>query len=138
MSALTGDAIVDRVRSLCVTLGFGEAIRWDTYADQPTTSIDQCFRVLPLRSGTVAGGFDFYEDRTDVLDIWIARKHGGNYDTVRRVLLQDVHSLTSVVARDSDDYHVMDAGRSHAITADKGAEFCTLRLSLTVNYDAQL
>lgn len=138
MAALTGDVVVDSVRSVCVTLGFSEAVRWDTFADQPTTAIDQCFRVPPLASGTVIGGFDYTEDRTDRLEIWVARKHGGDYAAVRRALLRDVHSLTAAVARDSGDYHVVDSGRSHLITPDRGAEFVTLRLSLPVNYDCQL
>jgi hypothetical protein len=81
------------------------------------------FRIPPPSSQSVIGGFAFAEDRTDTLQIWVARKRNGDYDAVRRALLRDVHSLTAAIVRDgavtSGDYDVPDTGRGHAIAEDR-------------------
>jgi hypothetical protein len=144
MSALTGDVVLDRVRSLCVSapFNFTEATSWASFDLQPTTNIDAVFRILPLASQVVIGGFAYTEDRTDSMQIWLARKRNGDYDAVRRTLLRDVHSLTAAVVRDgattSGDYHVPDAGRGHVIADVPTAEYVTLRLTLPINYETQL
>lgn len=142
--ALTMDAIVDRVRSVCVgsPFAFTEAVSWASFDLQPETNADRVFRMPPPASQFVQGGFGFVEDRRDQMQIWVARKTNGNYDAVRRALLQDVHSLTAAVTRDalvtSGDYDVPDGGRGHAITEDRGQTFATLRLTLPIQYEAQL
>lgn len=145
MAALTVDAIVDRIRSICVgePFRFTEATSWASFDLQPTTNVDGVFRIPPPSSQRVIGGFDFAEDRTDSVQIWVARKHQSDYATVRRTLLRDMHSLTAAIARDgvsvSGDYAVTDEGRGHAITPEKaGSEFVSLRLTLGINYDASL
>lgn len=140
---MTLDGIVDRVRSLVTTEPFGlvESVKWDSFELQPTTNIDGVFRIPPPSSQVVHGGFDFTEDRTDSMQIWVARKHGGDYDAVRRALLQDMHSLTAAVVRDGSDcgeYAVLDQGRGHSVVVDKGLEYVSLRLTLPVNYEIQL
>lgn len=145
MAAMTADQIVDRVRSICSGFPFEflEAIVWDDFDKQPSTNIDQVFRIPPPSSQSVVGGFNYSEERTDTLQIWVARKHRGDHATARQTLLRDVHSLTSAVVRDaaeeSGDYHVPDGGRGHVITPDtKGLEYVTLRLTLPINYEVQL
>lgn len=144
MPALTADAIVDRVRSVCGSspFAFVEAVMWADFDRQPETNVDGVFRIPPPHSGSVIGGFGFYEDRTDLLEVWVARKRNGNEDGVRRALLRDVHSLTAAITRDGHvnggDFGVLDDGRSHEIAADTKQDFATLRLTLPVNYDAQL
>ena len=142
---MTADEIVDRVRSICVATPFGliEAQKWDSFDLQPTTNIDGVFRIPPPSSQVVSGGFDFTEDRTDSMQVWVARKHQGDYDAVRRTLLRDMHSLTAAVVRDaayvSGEYHIPDSGRGHAIQPDRqGLEYVTLRLTLPINYEVQL
>src|SRR5262245_3793292 len=114
--ALTMDAIVDRVRSVCCSspFAFAEAVSWNTFDLQPETNVDAVFRIPPPASQFVEGGFNFAEDRRDQMQIWVARKTNGNYDTVRRSLLKDVHSLTAAVTRDGlqtlGDYDVPDGG----------------------------
>lgn len=140
---MTADVIVDRVRSICCSspFAFTEAVSWASFNQQPDQNIDQVFRIPPPMSGQVIGGFSFTEDRTDELQIWVARKRNGDYDGVRRALLKDVHSLTAAITRDglvnSGDYGVLDE-RSHEITEDAGTDYAHLRLTLSVNYDAQL
>ncbi len=141
---MTSDEIVDRVRSICVgsPFLFVEATSWASFELQPTTNVDAVFRIPPPSSGSVVGGFDFTEDRTDIMQVWVSRKLGNNYDTARRMLLKDMHSLTAAVVRDaaqdSGEYHIPDAGRGHAISPDKGAEYISLRLTLPINYEVQL
>jgi hypothetical protein len=145
MAALTADVIVDRIRSICVAspFGFSEAPTWNSFDQVPTGAIDGSFRVPPPASQRVNGRFDYVEDRTESVQIWVARKHGMDYGAVRQALLRDVHSLTSAVVRDahqeSGDYAVLDGGRGHAISPeDQTKEYITLRLTLPVYYEAQL
>lgn len=145
MSATTIDAIVDRVRSLCAgaPFYFTEAAHWGTFDLQPTTNVDQVFRIPPPSSQSVAGGFSYMESRTDSMQIWVARKHNQDYPAVRRTLLRDMHSLTAAITRDayqsSGDYGIPDGGRGHSISPEApGKDYITLRLTLPVNYDAQL
>lgn len=144
MAALTIDTIVDRVRSLCVShpFEFVEAASWASFDLQPDSNIDKVFRIPPPSSQFVNGWFDFTEERTDSMQIWVARKRNGDYDGVRRALLRDVHSLTAAVVRDgavtSGDYDVRDGGRGHAIQEDRGQDYVTLRLTLPVNFEAAL
>jgi hypothetical protein len=146
MSALTADAIVDRLRSICCAepFSFGEATSWDTFDLQPTTNLEATFRIPPPASQAIDGSFgDIVDDRIDSFQLWVARKHGGDHDRVRRTLLRDMHSLTAAVVRDgafnSGDYHVEDSGRGHAIApAGPGKEFVTLRLTLPIRYECSL
>jgi hypothetical protein len=145
MAALTSDEIVDRVRSVCAgaPFYFTEATSWETFDLQPTTNIEACFRIPPPTSSSVRGQIGFYEDRTDLMQVWVSRKIGGDYQAVRRTLLRDLHSLTAAIVRDGaadgGDYHIPDGGRGHAISpATATAEYVALRLTLPINYDAQL
>jgi hypothetical protein len=142
---MTSDVIVDRVRSVCAgaPFYFTEAIAWDSFDLQPTTNVEACFRIPPPTSQSVVGGIGFYEDRTDAMQVWVARKIGGDYQAVRRTLLRDLHSLTAAIVRDaaeaSGDYHIPDGGRGHAITpVTANAEYVALRLTLPINYESAL
>lgn len=144
MAALTADQVVDRVRSICCAAPFSflEAQAWREFDKQPSQNVDGVFRIPPPASQGVIGGFDFVEDRTDAMQIWVARKVKQDYDTARRTLLRDMHSLTAAIVRDgsqiSGDYVVPDEGRGHSIQAEPGKEYATLRLTLPINYEAQL
>lgn len=145
MAATTADAIVDRLRSVCSKppFEFTEAVAWHTFDLQPSGNADQVFRVHPPSSQSVQGGFGYAEDRTDTVQIWVARKHNQQYAAVRKTLLRDMHSLTAAVVRDahvqSGDYGIPDEGRGHTVSPDiAGREYVTLRLTLPINYDAQL
>lgn len=144
MASMTADLIVDRIRSVCAgpAFGFIESQSWTTFELQPTTNLDGVFRVLPAYSQSVSGMFGFAEDRTDSIQIWIARKRNADYDALRRTLLQDMHSLTAAIMRDafvtSGDYGVFDEGRGHSIQDMPRADYATLRLTLPVNYESQL
>jgi hypothetical protein len=142
---MTIDVITDRIRSICASAPFGytEAVSWTSFDLQPTTNIDGVFRIPPPSSQSVNQMFGFAEERTDTVQIWVARKINADYDAARRRLLVDMHSLTAAIARDafeiSGDYNVLSEGRGHAVTPEKqNAEYVSLRLTIPVNYDAQL
>lgn len=147
---MTGDVIVDRIRSICIGAPFEwvEATRWDSFELQPTTNIDGVFRVHPPSSQVVKGQFGYVEDRTDTIQVWVARKHNSDFDGVRQALLRDMHSLTSAIVRDahqvSGEYVVLDEGRGHSIgvgEAEEGStdkEYVSLRITFPVNYEVQL
>lgn len=141
---MTADVIVDRVRSICVShpFNFTESESWNTFDLQPDSNIDGVFRIPPPSSQFVQGGFAYLDDRRDQMQVWVARKRNSDYDGVRRALLRDVHSLTAAIVRDgavsSGDYDIPDGGRGHAITEDRGQEFVVLRLTLPIQYEAQL
>ncbi len=141
ISGTTMDVIVDRVRSVCVTLGLIEAAEPFSFKQQPTGAIDGCFRLVD-RSQGVIGGFNFTEERTDQVQIWVAKKYAGDPGAAKQVLTQQMHSLTSAVAYDghvsSGDYSIPDSGRSYVIQADQGAEYAVLQLTMPVNYESQL
>jgi len=145
MAAITADVIVDRIRSVCAGVPFGmvEAVAWTTFELQPTTNLDNVFRIPPPSSQRAIPMFGYAEERTDSVQIWLARKHNQDFDGVRRALTQTVHSLTAAITRDafqdSGEYNVPSDGRGHSIFLDRRTdEFLTLRLTLPVNYDAQL
>lgn len=143
MAATTADAIVNRIRSICSGPVFQleEAVSWVDFDLQPESNIDGVYRIPPPSSQGSLGGFGYSEDRTESLQIWVARKHNGEYAAVRRALSNDVHSLTAAIIRDahqvSGDYGVTDEGRGHAGAEVPDATYMTMRLTLPINYDAQ-
>jgi hypothetical protein len=143
VAALTAGQIVDRVRSVCANEAFGltEAVSWQDFDLQPESNIDNVYRVPPMTSQRSSGGFGYYEDRDESLQIWLAMKTNGDHQGTARRLSDAVHSLTSAVMRDgtesSGDYAVTDEGRGHAVVVNPGADYLSLRLTLAINYDAQ-
>lgn len=137
----TIDVIRDRVMSICAGAPFNflpAATPFD-FDLQPTGQIDQVFRVTS-EFGGVVGGFNFSEERTDVVEIWVARKQAAAPDTAYRDLLTDVSSLRAAVIRDGcgpGDYGIPDDGAGFDVSHDDGREFAVLRLSIPVNFDAE-
>lgn len=132
----------DRIGSICASDPFqfvqsGAPFDFDS---QPTGQIDQCFRVTS-QSDRVIGGFNYSEDRTDTVDIWIARKQAGDPNVMYRLFQADASSIRSAVIRDGStgggDFTVPDGG-GFSVRHDNGREYAVLRVSLPVNYEAQL
>jgi hypothetical protein len=139
--AITIDAIVDRVRSLCVNspFEFAEAVSSEDFLLQPTGRGDQVFKVK-ARGGQARGQMGYVEERTDLLEIDVIRSIDADYDQTRRGLLQDATSLTAAILRDGHvssggEYTVPDEGRLSSVVGQKGASFLTLRLTVPVNYE---
>jgi len=141
--AQTLDAIMDRVRSLCVgdPFAFVEAQTPFSFAQQPVGEIDGCFRIVDRSGPRVKGGFSYSETRVDMVDIWVAKRFDSDPTQAKRVLTRQMHSLTAAVVRDGHenggDYAVED-DRQHRIQAEDGAAYAVLQLSIPVNYESQL
>ena len=143
--ATTLDVIVDRVRSLCVSAPFDyqESARLDRFAFDPAQVFGEVsvFRV-DTASQPARGGSNFSEERIDLLTVTVGRAINADYDGARRTLLRASHSLTAAIVRDGAEdsgiYTVPDQGFSSRIEADPTSSLLTLRLTLPVNYEAQL
>jgi hypothetical protein len=143
--ATTLDVIVDRVRSLCIgyPFEFVESARLDRFDWDPAQGFGDVsmFRV-ETSSQPPRGGSAFSEERTDLLTATVGRAINGDYDAARRALLRCSHSLHAAIVRDgaedSGSYTVPDSGFASRIEADPTASYLTLRLTLPVNYEAQL
>src|SRR5262245_30815908 len=113
--ATTVDVIRDRIASVCASAPFAfvEAATPLDLDRQPTGASDGAFRVTS-EAGSVIGGFSFAEERTDLVDVWIARKQAGAPRAVYRQLVTDQSSLRAAIIRDgvatSGEYSVPDDG----------------------------
>lgn len=143
MSANSSDAIRERIASVCAAspFGFVPAVTPFGFDLQPTGSIEEVFRVESEAAGVI-GGFNYLEDRTDAVTIWLARKQAADPQAVYTRLLVDASSLRAALVRDGatggGDYSVPDSGAGMSLSHDTGREFAVLRLSLHVNFEAQL
>ena len=136
---MTVDAIRARVRSVCASqpFGFTQAQTPFSFELQPSGAIDEVFRV-ETDGGSVIGGFNYLEERTDLLSIWVARKYAGDPDAAYQRLLTDASSIRAAVIRDahavSGEYGVPAEGAGLSVQRP-GGEFAVLRLTLPVNYE---
>ena len=142
MSATTIDVLVDRVRSLCVEAPFEyiQAERFDTFELQPAGAFDGTFR-LEAASYQERGWFNYLTERTDLVTLTVQKAINNDFDQVQRYLEQAAHSLTSAVVRDgasSGLYAVADKGQSRKLSVDQTDQYVVLKLTLPLNYEAQL
>ena len=141
----TLDALVDRVRSLCVAPPFGwvESARLDRFDYDPSQMFGgvSVFR-LDTTSQPPRGGTSYSEERTDLVTVTVGRAIDGDYDAARRGLLRAAHSLTAAIVRDghedSGSYTVPDTAQVGRIEPDSSAAYLSLRVTVPVNYEAQL
>jgi len=141
MSALTIDVIRARIAAICQGAPFRlvPARTPFDFTQQPTGEIDGCFR-LTVEGQPPVGAIGFYETRTDLVHIWVARKQAGDPEACYDRLLQDSSALRAAVIHDgvsaSGDYHVPDEGPGFQINHEAGQEFAVLHVPLPVNYEA--
>lgn len=134
------DVIRARVASVCAAAPFQfvAAISPFDFDLQPTGQIDQVFRITS-EGDTVVGGFNYSEERTDLLEVWVARKQLNAGNAAYTTLLADASAIRAAVIRDGatggGDYTVPDGG-GFSIDHGDGQEFAVLRLAIPVNYDA--
>ena len=142
--ATTHDMIVDRVRSLCSASPFtwAEAVSSEAFTFETTGGSNGGVYRVKARGGAVRGGTGYTEERTDSIDIEVLQLVDGDYDATRRALFRAANSLTAAIIRDGHedggDYAVPDAGRTHDVLGTPGAAYLTLRLTVPVNYEAQV
>jgi hypothetical protein len=145
LMATTLDAIVDRVRSLCLgpPFEFVESARLDRFDWDAAQQFEDVslFRVETV-SQPARGGTSFTEERTDLVTVTVGRAIHGDYDATRRALLRCSHSLSAAIVRDgaaeSGIYTVPDGGFASRVDADPTTAYLAMRLTLPVNYMAQL
>lgn len=131
-----------RLNSLCADdpFRFTRAVSPFNFDHQPSGQIDQVFRVT-AEADAVIGGFNFSEERTDTVEVWVARRHMGDQSAAYESLLTDVTSLTAAITRDGStgggDYCVVDGGTAQIEHPD-GADYSVARLALLVNYESVL
>jgi hypothetical protein len=139
--ATTIDVIRDRIASVCagIPFQFAEAPTPFDFDLQPTGLIDGSYR-LTCEHGSVIGGFNYSEERTDLVDVWIARKQKADPKTAYRLLTADVSSLRSAIVRDglNGDYFVPDDGSGFSVSHEDGQEYAVLKLTIPVNFEAEL
>ena len=142
MSANTIDAIVQRVEDVLEDEPF-QLIRAQSpfsFDQQPSQQADGVFRI-ETEGVSVDGGFNYREDRTDLLIIWVARKQASDPNAVASQLRQDAAAIRAAIIRDGcedgGDYHVPNGG-GFSLPVQSGAEFAVLRLTIPVGYEAQL
>lgn len=139
--AQTVDVIRDRIASVCASapFAFHQAATPFDFELQPTGLIDGVFR-LTTEAGSVIGGFNYSEERTDMVDIWVARKQNADPQAAYRQLLIDASSLRAAVIRDGvsngGDYHVPADGAGVSVQHDPGREYAVLKLTIPVDYEA--
>lgn len=135
----TLDALRLRVASVCASSPFAftqaqTPFSWDL---QPSGVIDRVFRI-ESEAGAVIGGFNFTEDRNDLIHIWVARKYASDADGTYQRLLVDVNSMRAAVIRDGlsfGEYSVPDGG-ALSVNREANREFAVGRLTVPVNYEA--
>lgn len=137
--------ILDRIRAICSgpVFGFTEAPSWVSFDLVPSLAMNGTFRIPPPSSQSTKGRFDFSEERTESVQIWVARPVNSDYPAVREQLLEDRDALIAAIVRDafqvSGDYNVPSEGRGYVIQPERtDTNYVSLRLTLAVNYDAQL
>lgn len=137
------DEIRNRIASVCAgdTFQMTPAATPFSFEQQPSTTIDAVFRI-ESETASVIGGFNFSEERTDLMRLWVARRQAADPEQTYQRLQADARSLRAAVTRDGceggGDYGIPDAGDGALITHDRGQEFAVLRLTIPVSYEADL
>lgn len=135
------DEIRGRIASLCVTDPFllTESADPFSFELQPTDVMGGVFRIESEQL-SVLGGFNFSEERTDLMRIWVARHQESQPEVIYQQLQADARSLRAAVVRDGcvgGDYGVPDGGGVQ-ISHERGQEFAVLQLTVPVSYEADL
>jgi len=139
--AQTIDVIRDRIASVCASgpFHFVEAVTPLDFDLNPSQQIDQVFRITS-EAGAIIGGFNYSEERTDLVSIWLARKHRADAPAAYRQLITDASSIRAAVIRDGiqngGDYCVPQDGSGYQVEQLDGREFLVLRLTIPVNFEA--
>lgn len=143
MAAQTINLIRARVTSLLTRTPFRFTASPEPFTIEklPASLADGSF-CLEAEAVEVTGGSHYTETRVDRLRITIARLSQSQPDACYQALLADCSSATAAIVRDGaelgGDYDVLDAGRGATILHDPGKAFSVLRLTLPVDYEAQL
>lgn len=138
--ATTARTIRDRVRALLEASPFEmtQAVSPFDLVHQPAGELDQVFRI-ESETTSVQAYIGPGEERTDLLQIYLARKQFDDANACYEALLDDADAIRAAIIADGPlgdgDYGVPDAGHGISLTHDSGAEFSVARLTVPVNYE---
>lgn len=139
--ATTSVSIRDRVAAVCTSspFSFVEAVTPFDFTKQPNGQIDRVFRIT-VDGDRINGWTNYTEERTDSLEVWLARKQGATPHVTYAALLADAETLRAAVIRDGvrGDYDVPDGGAGMRIEHEPSATYAVLRLTLSVNYEVSV
>lgn len=139
--ATTEDAVLDRIRDVCVAQGYAEAVDGGFARVPEGAAVDGVF-VAQLDTDVPRGGMGFHEEARAFITIELARPRQNDYDAARRQALQDGRALLNAIIQDgertSGEYAIEDVGRAVTILSPKGASVIVVRLRLTINFEAVL
>lgn len=141
---MTATEIRDRVCSVVAASPFRytQARTPFSFDLQPSGELDDVFRVESTGGSEVIGGFNLTEERTDRLEIWVAKKYAGDPDQAYRRLVTDANSIRAAVIRDgvvvSGEYCVPNGDAEFTIAREPRNEFAVLRLAVPVNYETSI
>lgn len=134
------ETLLARVTSLCASLGYVQAQDAFSFDLQPSGNIDATFRIVP-EAGSVIGGFNYSEERTDNFRFWVARAVGPSPQLALTRLVTDCTSLYRAVIRDGaedgGDYAVPD-GTTLQHSHEPGQDFAVAALTIPINYEVSL
>ena len=143
MADTTLQAIVLRVSSVLASEPF-LFVRSQTpfgFELQPNGLLDMTYRVEG-EAGQASGGFRYSETRVDRVNISIARSLDDDPTAALHRLTTDATSIVAAVARDGaqngGDYDLSDQGRFIRTEHNRGAGFAVMRMTLPIDYEAQL
>lgn len=140
----TLDVIVDRVRSVLVgdPFVYGESVTPFSFDLSPQGQFEGGVCRIEHRPGKVIGGVRRSEERTDQIEVWVARMHDGEPVRAHRLLTRDLQSITAAVVSDGHfnggDYALADDGRGHEIRTQESWAYSVLRVTLPVNYETEV
>lgn len=105
----------------------------------PQDVIDGSYRLV-VTGGRSEGWLDRYEHREDIVEVWVARRHGADLTATHDALIAEATSLVSAVvdAGQRLDFDVVNEGRDLAIETDGQTSYLVARITLPVAYAARV
>lgn len=135
---MTEDTLIDRVRDVCTSAGYTEAVGWD-FTRQPTGSITAGAYTVGLSGLASTGGMSFTEEARATIQVAVIRPLDDDYQAARRQALQDGRALLAAIVRDgavTSGAYAVDDGRTLTLETPRGANYVLLRLAVPVNFEA--
>ena len=132
--------LLERLAGICVARGWTQAVSPFDFDTMPTTAIDGAFRITVTAQQTVPQ-LNYAEDRFDLFDIWLAKRHVAQAPEAYQVLTADLEALYGAIVRDGDDVtgeYTVTAGAQVEIGHENGQEFAVGRLQVPLNYEVSL
>ena len=95
---------IDTIRERVTSVVTGDPFRFEVaetpfdFDLQPAGGVDRAVR-LETEASEVIGGFNYSEERTDSVHVWVARKHTDDTEGTYRSLVDDAWSQKRLIRR---------------------------------------